>query len=69
MIISRAEHARWRGMATALLARAPSDASFPIGKSERGDYAVPVELHGCTRDELRALADGTGLPFDVEVEK
>ena len=68
MKISKAEHARWRGLATALLARAPNDATFPLGKSMRATHSVPVELQGCTREELQALASDTGLPFDVEVE-
>ena len=68
MKLSKSEHARWRGMATALLARSPSDATLPLGKSQRAAHAVPAELQGCTREELEALRDGTGLPFDVELE-
>ena len=68
MKLSPAEHARWKGLATALLARVPADAAPPVPKGQRGTHSVPVELQGCTREELQALADGTGLPFDVELE-
>ena len=68
MKISKAEQARWKGLATALLARVPADVTFPVPKGERVTHSVPVELQGCTREELEALANDTGLPFDVELE-